>query len=42
MSAEEKYEELRKYFENSEQREQGYIVTIQRLMQQIKDLKASK
>lgn len=38
----ERYEEFRKYYEDAEKREQGYIVTIQRLMQRIKDLEMMK
>ncbi len=38
----EKYEEIRKYFESAEEREQKYIVTIQKLMQKIKDLEGGK
>lgn len=40
--SEERYEELRKYFENAEIREQGYIVKIQVLMQRIKELEGRK
>ena len=39
MSEAEKYEELRKYFESAEDREQGYIVVITRLKMENKELK---
>lgn len=38
----ERYEELRKYFESAEEREQKYIVTIQKLMQKVKELEGGK
>ena len=38
MSEAEKYEELRKYFESAEEREQGYIVTITKQQMKIKAL----
>ena len=34
----EKYEELRKYFEEAEEREQGYIVVITKLQMKVKEL----
>ncbi len=39
MSEAEKYEELRKYFESAEEREQGYIVVITRLKMENEELK---
>ena len=39
MSETEKYEELRKYFESAEDREQQYIVVITRLKMENKELK---
>ena len=38
MSEAEKYEELRKYFESAEDREQQYIVTITKQQMKIKAL----
>ena len=38
MSESEKYEELRKYFEGAEEREQGYIVAITKLQMKVKEL----
>ena len=38
MSEAEKYEELRRYFERGEEREQQYIVTITKQAMRIKDL----
>lgn len=37
MSEEEKYEELRKHYEKAEEREQQYIVKIQKLMNERKE-----
>ena len=38
MSEAEKYEELRKYFEGAEEREQGYIVAITKFKMKVKEL----
>ena len=38
MSDTEKYEELRKYFEGAEEREQKYIVVITKMSLKIKEL----
>ncbi len=38
MQSDEKYEELRKYFEGAEEREQGYIVVITKLQMRVKEL----
>lgn len=41
MNEDEKYEEFRKYYEKAEEREQRYIVEIQRLMLDKKKLERS-